>query len=115
MKQLLLALCTLPLLTGCLATSGDLQRLADAQSKLEQVLEDRAASQEEVEGALEEYRDELAAVAVDVKARGEGLFDQLADPAAWTPAGLIGAAMWYFRNMTRRRDIAVERERPPAA
>jgi hypothetical protein len=94
-------------LQGCLVTSGDLQKLADSQAELEAVLEDRTKDQGEIEAALREYGESLDEVVADVEARGGDLVDALSNPNAWSASGLVGAAIWYLRNQTRRKDLAV--------
>ena len=114
MKNLLLALVALLCLSSCLATSGDLQRIADRQAQGEAAIAAKQleyaqglASAEEVTQAIKDAWganvNEIEAVASEIKERGEGLGQDalIALMAALTGAGGVGLNI--YRNKTRAK------------
>lgn len=92
---------------GSCVTSGDLQRITDKMEDFERVLDDPLATQEDLSEAIAATKEEVKAVAADVKDRtdtfGDTLLEQGGIAGAVTAAGL--ALLSAHRNKTREQTL----------
>jgi hypothetical protein len=92
--------------SGCLATSGDIERIEAAQRNLESVLADENATSEDLEAAMKLYGDELRAVRDQIEERGKSIVDDLSDPSNWGPAGIASILLHLYRDRRRKLGTA---------
>lgn len=100
--RLALLLCVLPL-TGCLATAGDIRKIADQVEVVETSLLDETKTTDDILRDLEDLGETIGEVAEDVETRAEDGLDAIKDLGL--PGGLsLLAAMGLnlYRNQRRK-------------